>query len=107
MERPAILALLVGLLACSAGAEAARKPVTYTVTIDGARFSPADLTVAAGDTVLWVNKDLLAHTATSKNGVFDSKVVQPGKSWRFVAKRKGTFAYTCVFHPMNGTLTVR
>lgn len=107
MRRLTLLALVVCLLAGAAGAEAARKPVTHTVTIDGARFSPADLTVAAGDTVVWVNKDLLAHTATSKDGVFDSKIVQPGHSWRFVAKRKGAFPYACVFHPMNGSLTVR
>lgn len=105
--RSAVVAFVAGLLACSAGAEAARNPVTHTVTIDGARFSPADLRVKPGDTVVWVNKDLLAHTATSKDGGFDSKVIQPGKSWRFVAKHKGDFAYTCSFHPMNGTLTVR
>jgi plastocyanin len=77
------------------------------VTIDGASFSPADLTVKAGDTVVWVNKDLLAHTATAKDGSFNSTVIPPGKSWRFVAKAKGDFPYTCSFHPMNGRLIVR
>jgi plastocyanin len=77
------------------------------VTIDGASFSPADLTVKAGDTVVWVNKDLLAHTATATSGAFDSKVIQPGNSWRFVAKAAGTFPYTCSFHPMTGILTVQ
>jgi plastocyanin len=81
--------------------------VVYTVTIDGASFSPADLTVKAGDTIVWVNKDLLAHTATAKGGAFESTVIQPGNSWTFVAKTKGAFPYTCAFHPMNGTLTVR
>src|SRR4029079_7967893 len=91
-------ALVVGLLACTTGVEAARKPVVHTVTIDGARFSPAELTVNAGDTIVWVNKDILAHTATTKAAGFDSKVIQPGKSWRFVARKKGDFAYTCSFH---------
>jgi plastocyanin len=106
-------AALVALLAlCSfrleAGAAASpRKPATHTVTIDGARFSPAELTVNAGDTVVWVNKDILAHTATAKDASFDSKVIQPGKSWRFVVQRKGAVPYTCSFHPMNGTLTVQ
>jgi plastocyanin len=85
----------------------ARRPVTHTVTIDGARFSPADLEVKAGDTVVWVNKDILAHTATSPNGGFDSKVIEPDKSWKFVARKKGSFDYTCSFHPMNGRITVR
>ena len=85
----------------------ARKPVTHTVTIDGAQFSPAEIEVKAGDTVVWVNRDILAHTATSASGGFDSKVIEPGKSWKFVARKKGEFAYTCTFHPMNGRLKVR
>jgi plastocyanin len=106
-------AALAALLVCCSfrlQAEAAappRKPATHTVTIDAASFSPAELTVTAGDTVVWVNKDILAHTATAKDGSFDSKVIQPGKSWRFVVKRKGAAAYACSFHPMNGTLTVK
>ena len=77
------------------------------MTIDGASFSPADLTVKAGDTIVWINKDLLAHTATAKDGSFNSTVIQPGESWRFVAKRAGDFAYTCSFHRMNAVLKVR
>ena len=97
---------------CAAGfrleAEAAaRKPVTHTITIDAARFSPADLTVAVGDSVVWVNKDILAHTATASPPGFDSKVIQPGKSWRYTVRRKGEFPYTCVFHPMNAILRVK
>jgi plastocyanin len=108
----AAAAALCGLGAFAAGfradAEAAaRKPVTHTVTIDAARFSPAELTVSVGDSIVWVNKDILAHTATTKAAGFDSKVIQPGKSWRYTARRKGEFPYTCVFHPMNGTVRVR
>jgi len=87
---------------------AARKPVTHTVTIDASRFEPETLSVAAGDTVVWVNKDLVAHTATSKPGAFDSGLIAPGKSWKYKTKRAGNFAYTCTYHPtMNGTLRVK
>ena len=88
---------------------AARKPVTHTVTIDAAKFSPSELTVRPGDTVVWVNKDILAHTATSKTGGFDSKTIQPGASWRYrvTAKTTGEFSYTCSFHPMNGMLRIK
>ena len=85
----------------------ARKAVTHTVTIDAAQFSPAELEVRSGDTVVWVNKDILAHTATSTSGGFDSKVIEAGKSWKLVARTKGDFPYTCSFHPMNGRLKVR
>ena len=90
------------------GAEAAvRTPVTHTVTVDSARFSPADLTINAGDSVVWINKDLLAHTATTVKAGFDSKVIQPGESWRYTARRKGEFAYACSFHPMKAILRVK
>lgn len=99
----------IGSAALEAQRGAARKPATHTVTIDAASFSPANLTVKAGDTIVWVNKDILAHTATTtaKGPGFDSKVIEPGKSWKYVAKQKGDFPYTCAFHPMNGRLIVR
>jgi plastocyanin len=81
--------------------------LTHTVTIDAAKFIPAELEVRAGDTIVWVNKDILAHTATSASGGFDSKVIESGKSWKYVAKKKGAFDYLCSFHPMNGRLIVR
>ena len=94
-------------VAVQARRSGARKPVTHTVTIDAAQFSPAELEVRIGDTIVWVNKDILAHTATSASGGFDSKVIETGKSWKFVARTKGDFPYTCAFHPMNGRLKVR
>ena len=95
------LAALVGLIVCTLGLAAAERPEpkTHTVTIEGLRFQPERLTVARGDTVVWVNKDLVPHTATSEDGVFDSKTIQPEKSWRFTAGKKGEFAYICTFHP--------
>jgi plastocyanin len=105
----AVMAIVVAGAVTPGVAAAApiRKPVTHTVSIDGARFSPADLTVRAGDTIVWVNNDILAHTATSRNGAFDSKVIEPGRRWKFVVKQKGTFAYTCSFHPMDAMLNVQ
>ena len=82
-------------------------PTTHTVTIDGSRFEPSTLAVTAGDTVVWVNKDPFPHTSTSKVGGFDSQTIAAGKSWALTPAKKGTFAYTCTFHPtMKGTLRV-
>jgi plastocyanin len=64
--------------------------------------------VKAGDTIVWVNKDLFPHTATASNSTFNSQVIAAGASWKYVAKKKGAFAYTCVFHPtMKAALLVR
>jgi plastocyanin len=108
--RIATLPALTGLIVCVLGLAAAERPEsrTHTVTIEGMQFQPERLTVARGDTVVWVNEDLVPHTATSGDDVFDSEIIQPEKSWRFTARQKGEFAYICTFHPtMTATLRVR
>ena len=81
------------------------KPVTHTVTIDATRYEPARLAVHVGDTVVWVNKDLIPHTATAKGGGFDSKALAAGASFRFTVKTKGAADYACLFHPtMTGRI---
>ena len=103
----ASIAALV-LLACSIGAAHARKPATHTVTMEATGFEPAVLTIKAGDSVVWVNKDPFPHTATSKAGGFDSQVILAGKSWSFTPSKKGEFAYVCTLHPtMKATLRVK
>lgn len=107
--RAAILAVAT-VIVCVIGATAAErpKPKTHTVTIENFRFQPASLTVARGDTIVWINKDLVPHTATSKSGAFDSKVIQAEKSWRFTVRKKGDFAYLCTLHPtMTAMLRVK
>ncbi|QQJ99253.1 cupredoxin domain-containing protein [Burkholderia ambifaria] len=80
---------------------------THRITIEGMRFNPASVTVARGDTIVWVNKDLVAHTATAA-GLFDSHEIRPDASWTYVANTPGRHAYICTFHPtMKATLTVK
>ena len=112
--RRAVLALLsvAGLAAavgCGAGAPPVpeRKPETHTVTIDATSSSPKDLVVHAGDTIVWANKDVIAHTATAK-GTFDSQIILSGASWSYTASTKGVVNYACLFHPtMIGKLDVQ
>jgi len=107
--RALALAVLAGLLVCAAGEAApASKRATVPIAIEGMKFSPADVTVKPGDTVVWTNKDIVAHTVTDKAGAFDSKVIPPGGTFKYVAKQKGAFAYICSLHqPMTGGLKVR
>ncbi len=110
MTRRAFLAGLV-LLASSASAGAMqqtrRKAKTHTVKIEGMVFTPRRLTIDAGDTVTWINNDIVEHTATAADGSFDSKMIAAGKSWKQTFKSKGDFPYVCKYHPtMKGTLKV-
>jgi len=83
------------------------KATTHEVNIEGLRFSPAELEVQAGDTVVWTNKDIVVHTATAEDGSFDSGSIEHGKSWSHRMEKAGTVDYKCTFHPtMKGTLTV-
>jgi plastocyanin len=108
--RIATFAGAVGLVVCVIGLAAGERarPKTHTITIEGMRFQPESLTVARGDTVVWVNKDLVPHTATSETGSFDSQTILAEKSWRLTATKKGEFAYICTFHPtMKAMLHVK
>jgi plastocyanin len=105
--RRAFVAAL-GLLLCSGPGAAAPKPVTHTVTMDAVAYKPDVVDVKVGDSVVWVNKDFIPHTATSTEKGFDSGQILQDKSWTFTAKAKGDFPYVCTFHPtMKGTLRVR
>jgi len=84
-----------------------RKPATHTVAIEGMQFTPAMVTARPGDTVVWVNKDIVAHTATSSPDGFNSRAIPPGKSWKLTFKTKGSSPYVCTYHPtMKGVIRV-
>ena len=104
-------ALIVIVLALAFAGNAApdeRKAAarTHTVLITAFKFVPEALEVNAGDTVVWKNQDLVPHTATGKK--FDSKGLDQGQNWSYVARTKGSFPYICYFHPtMKAQLTVK
>jgi plastocyanin len=92
----------VALVSCGGSAETPHRPraKTHTVIMEGMVFQPNMITVAAGDTIVWVNKDMVPHSATSNTAGFDSKVIQANASWQTRMERPGDFDYVCSFHPM-------
>lgn len=100
--------IVASVLSFSTLGIASPKSQTVTVVIENMKFSPAELEVKKGETVIWVNKDLVPHTATADDGSFDSKMIGPGKSWKYQPKKAGTYSYKCTFHPtMLGSITVK
>lgn len=76
-------------------------------------FSPASLTINAGDTVEWTNTDTAAHTVTSgspadgPSGVFDSSLIMGGASFENTFDEAGSYDYFCMVHPwMVGNIQV-
>ncbi len=79
-----------------------------SVTIESFLFNPASLTIKAGETVTWTNKDSIAHTITEDKGVFDSGSINSGATYSFTFKTAGTFSYHCTIHPsMTGKIIVQ
>ncbi|MCV0392527.1 MAG: hypothetical protein K5790_04435 [Nitrosopumilus sp.] len=76
-------------------------------------YSPAKITIKAGDTVQWVNVDTAAHTVTGgspadgPSGVFDSSLVMANANYAFTFDKAGSYKYFCMVHPwMVGSVTV-
>jgi plastocyanin len=62
------------------------------------KFVPERLEVAAGDRITWTNRDFVPHSVTAP-GV-ESGDLGEGKSWSYVASKKGAMEYICRLHPM-------
>jgi plastocyanin len=77
---------------------------TVQITMENLEIKPAEASAKVGDTVEWINKDVVAHTATANNGDFDVSL-PANKSATFVVKKAGAVNYYCRFHPnMRATL---
>jgi plastocyanin len=72
-------------------------PRTHAVSIRAFQYAPAELRVAAGDTVVWTNEDLVPHTATAAG--WGTGGIAPRESRRVVIGTPGTHTYLCDFHP--------
>jgi plastocyanin len=75
----------------------------------GFRFSPAQLTIAVGETVVVSNADSDHHTFTD-SPTFDSGDVAPGAAYSYRFTTAGTYDFVCTYHSgagMKGSITVR
>ncbi len=82
-------------------------PSNNTIIVQSASFQPDSLTVPAGTTVTWINRDIVRHTVTSTEGLFDSGRLESGGSFTYTFEEPGTFDYYCTIHPvMQGTVIV-
>ena len=101
------LCCLIGMflvaMISSCGSGAANEPRTHVVEIKQMSFEPSTLTVAAGDTVKWINRDLVAHNVKSRN--WKSPDLERGE--HFSIRVSGKAEYRCTLHPvMEGKIVI-
>ena len=83
-------------------------PTVRTVDIRNLAYAPARIEIERGTVVEWVNRDQVAHTATARNGSFNSGLIEPGRRYRRTFETAGTFQVYCQPHPfMSMTVVVR
>jgi plastocyanin len=76
----------------------------YTIEISGFAFVPKQLEVKTGDTITWINKDIVPHNILES---IDQRIISPelgpGERYTFVVKE--SMLYHCELHPlMKGKL---
>lgn len=106
-----VLVCGLGLAAEPAG------PKTHVVRIESMKFTPSVISVRPGDTVEFLNTDLVPHTVTERSArAFDSGMITAKGTWKLVVGEKGALDYRCVYHPdmmgrivagVGGAATVR
>jgi plastocyanin len=112
MLRPVFASTVLGAVVGSvlaAGVLFARAEGTpNTVFIDNFFFAPIDLTVKAGATVTWTNRDDIPHGIASSNNAFKkSTALDTDESYSFTFTTPGTYQYFCYLHPkMVGSIVV-
>jgi plastocyanin len=108
-----LAAMAMGIAGLGGGARyftasAQQKPEMTEVKIDNFSFGPAELTVAAGTTVTWTNRDDIPHTVVSTDKVFKSKVLDTDEKFSYTFTQAGSFPYFCSIHPkMTGKVVVK
>ena len=78
------------------------------ISIINFAFSPAEISIAAGESVTWSNDDGAPHGLMYNDGAPGTDLLLPGKSFSRNFDKPGTYDYACATHPyMVGKVVVR
>jgi plastocyanin len=98
-------AALAALLLCAFAAPAFAKE--HKVNIDDQKFSPKEIKIKKGDTIVWTNNDDRDHTVTADDGKsFDSGNLNSGKKYQHKFDKAGRYKYHCDYHPRMKAVVV-
>ncbi len=104
--RAALLTFGVLGLTLTGSARSAGAPTEHVITMANMSYGTIPTGVKVGDTIVWINRDTVLHTATARDKSFDLRISQ-GHSARMTVQKAGSIPFYCIFHStMRGTLTV-
>jgi plastocyanin len=86
-----------------------------SVSLENIQFNPKDLTIKAGQTVTFTNKESIPHDVHKTSGPGDDFSsgdpggMQQGDTFKVTLDKSGTYDYVCEVHKpgMAGTITVK
>ena len=79
----------------------------HVVEIRDLEFTPKELVVSPGDTITWINYDLVPHTVAADDESWDSGFVAAQGQWQIVVQADMLTTYFCRYHPsMTGRLRI-
>ena len=82
------------------------EPRSHAVLIDKMKFGPMPSEVRVGDSISWINRDPVRHTATARDQSFDVDLPASTEG-RCTVTRAGAVDIICRFHPgMTAKLAV-
>ncbi len=95
----------------TAGKETPAPVVTEKVTVEMKEYSftPTVLTVKAGTTIEFINRDDMKHNAVAVDGSFKTELLEKGQAATIKLDKPGTYEYYCEPHKsfMKGTIIVQ
>jgi plastocyanin len=88
--------------------------VPEAAALEDKAYRPNPVSIKVGETVIWTNNDLTIHTVTEGNpstnvptNGFDSGLLNPDETFKYVFEKAGTIQYHCILHPaMIGSVII-
>jgi plastocyanin len=106
-----LIVLVAGAGVASAPDVTAAATQGQAVSVKANLFVPAEIIVAAGTTIVWVNEDYDSgefHNVIAEDGSFASENFAPGGAFSLAFSAPGTYPYYCDLHEgMFGAVIVQ
>lgn len=83
----------------ASGDTARQGSANETVQIQDFSYAPGNLQVPVGARVTWVNRDSAPHSATAKDGSWDTDMLRQGESASITFDTLRVYQYFCSVHP--------